>query len=139
MHRGLRVLLLCCCLGLGCSGEPEVTPEEVTPEEVTPKEVTEVRHSLIWVCPQSKTSALARFKKLGTRKLYAAFEIILDDPREDQEIIGVFAILLGHEGDCSRFVKPAVDRLKHPNPSVRTVALMLLEKIGTNKEAPAVV
>jgi len=121
--------LLCCSLGLGCSVGPEVTAEEVA----------QVRNNLMWIDPQDKAAAHAKFEKLGTRRLYAAFEVILDDPREDQETVCLFSTLLSHEGDRSRFVKPAVSRLAHPNPSVRTVALMLLEKIGTQNEATAVV
>jgi hypothetical protein len=130
MRRLQLTLPALCLLAVSCA-------EEVGPPSA--EEVAQVRRELRWRDQIDMAESMRELRRRGPVKVFAAFEVILANPRSDQEVITLFAVLRALEGDSSRLLGPTAERLAHSNAQVRRGALYALAKIGTPEEAPALV
>lgn len=139
--RGIRLaLLVACCLAASCQVRDAVEVAPAPVELPSAEKIEEIRGCLDLECGSQEKHCVKRFYQIGIAKVFAAFEIILDNPRSDREVCVLFGYLCHKlDGDARRLVGPTALRLAHPNSDVRNNAVLALTEIGTQEESAALV
>jgi hypothetical protein len=146
----LSVFLLCCLLA-SCAAKPNGDPNVGDPSPTVQEDVRLVREHLEGrakgsLCGNGLEEDMKRMNAfedgfseltLGEKRVLAACEVMLTNPKDDAERAAVLLMVSRRKGDRSRFVAPAVEALKHKDEGVRAGAATLLGKIGSPNEIPA--
>jgi HEAT repeat protein len=122
------ILLVLTVLCAGCS-------ERSGSASVTPERIAEVRRKLDLIECGPGPGTLSR----EGDSLFPVYLAILEGPplnRRQREAL--FHVLISVKGDREPFLKHATQALGDQDEKVRTLALNLLEQIGTAREAPLV-
>ncbi len=138
MRRSWSTLIfVCCSAGLLTCGP--AAPGHAQPPAAPPAPTVEYVREILGTNADERWRDAPKLIALGA-KAFPAYEVILADPKaHPTEIVRVFSVIGQINGDRSRFVEPAVQKLLSPSEIVRINAVILVGKIGSEREASPVV